>query len=100
MSNYDYRYTVKVAVELAIRDVDTGNAYRIKEGLSPMAVSNELEAMGWEWSERDSAYVDEYVYDQYINKTYPDIILEVSWYGWYGISDIGARYRSRDVDNN
>ena len=91
MSNYDYRYNVKVAVDLALRDVNTGNEYRVKEGLSPVQVSDELEAMGWEWSERDSGYVDEYVNDQYVNEAYPDLVLEVSWHGWYGTSDISVR---------
>jgi hypothetical protein len=91
MSNYDYRYNVKVAVDLAIRDVGTDNEYRVKEGLSPEAVSDELEAMGWEWGERDSGYVDEWVYDTYTNEAYPDFELVVAWHGWYGLSDISVR---------
>lgn len=91
MSDYDYRYDVKDAVDLAIRNADTDDEYRVKEGLSPMAVSDEIEAMGWEWGERDSGYVDEWTYDTYTNEAYPDIVLVVAWHGWYGTSDIGAK---------
>ena len=91
MNICDYRYNVKVAADLALRDVETCNEYRVKGGLSPREVSDELEVMGWEWSERDSGFTDEWVYDTYTNEAYPDYELVVAWHGWYGTSDISAR---------
>ena len=99
MSNYDYRYNVKVAVDLAIRDAKEENEYRVKEGIAPCDVSDILEEMGWEFSSRDSGFVDEWTLDKYVNEAYPDIVLCVSWNGWYGISDISAM-REGDAEEN
>lgn len=96
MSNYDNRYNVRDAVALALHNVGSEDEYRIKEGLSPEAVSDELEAMGWEWGDRDSGYVDEWTYDIYTNETYPDLELVVGWHGWYGLSDISVRRIEED----
>lgn len=91
MSRYDYTYNVKVAVDLAIRDAKEENEYRVKEGIAPIDVSNVLEEMGWEFSSRDSGFVDEWTLDEYVNEAYPNVVLCVSWHGWYGTSDISAR---------
>lgn len=89
MSNYEYRYAVKVAIDLTIRDCDVSEEYRIKEGIVPYQASQIIEDLGWEFSDRTGGS-DSWVYDDYINSNYPNIVLTMSWNGWTGNIDFYA----------
>ena len=87
MSDLDFK--TKVAVDLAVRDYKTRESYCVRCA-NPKQASNEIEALGWSFSERDSDTNDGEIIDVYLHDNHPGIALIMMWNGWTGHVDVSA----------